>query len=270
VVEILPTAEHLGHVAAAFLARRSQGLLDFLADGDVDRFAANSAEGVEFCQVNRLRWLADAYVFSGLARFWQGDWDEAADLLRAAATVAVPPIYVGRYSATLLTFLAWAGDGNGFDRLLAELRSTFARMGIEQSLGTVAVTLAEVEGYALLGRYDDAAAMYPVVEAMLDAGVVMRPPDLRIVPALAGVASGLAGDDRAADAHFEEARRLVAKLQPRQAPDVDLLHALAAMGAGGQGESDRARRFIEDAIAGYNGWGMSGHRARAEAALAAI
>jgi tetratricopeptide (TPR) repeat protein len=227
----LATAERLGHVPAVFLARRTLALLELLAGGDLDHFAAQAAEGVAFCRTHRLRWLADAHVFAGLGQIWRGDRDAARTHLEAAATTPVPPVYAGRYSATLLTFYAWAGEEAAFDALLARLHSTFAALGLERSIGTVAVTLAEVEGQAVLGRFDRAAALYPDVAALLHEGIVLRPPDLRIVASLAGLAAGLAGDAATSREHFAEARRLVEALpHRRQASDVVALEALAAAG----------------------------------------
>ena len=263
---VLPLAQRVGHVAATFLARRSAGLLGVLADGDLDAFTARAEEDVDFCRRNRLRWLADAYVFAGLGRFWNGDWDGAGRHLEAASGAPVPPVYAGRYSATLLTFLAWRGDGPAFDRLLDQLRSEIAGLDLKESLGTLAVTLAEVEGQALLGRVDATAALYPDVLAQMEAGVALRPPDLRIVAALAGLAAGAAGDREAAATHFREARRLVATLpHRRQAPDVDVLEALARQVLDpGDGA---ARSLLTRAVDGYEALGMGGHRAWARAAL---
>ena len=221
-------AERVKHWPAVFLARRSASLFDYVIDGDVDRFARQAEEGVAICLDQRLRWLADAHVFAGLAGFWRGDRQSAAEHLRAAAATAAPPIYTGRYSATLLTYLAWVGDADAFDTLVEELHRAFERQGFVHTLGTMAVTLAEVEGLALLGRSAAAAARYPQVLAILEDGVVVRPPDLRIVAALAGLAAALSGDREAAKEHFQEARRLLVALPfPRQAPDVDFLQAIA-------------------------------------------
>ncbi|HEX2024013.1 MAG TPA: AAA family ATPase, partial [Acidimicrobiales bacterium] len=115
--EALPLAHRLGHVAGVFLARRSTAILDFLSTGDLERFAGQAVEGLEFCRTHRLRWVADAHVLAGLAHFWGGDWDRAAHHLRAGAAAPAPPIYAGRYSATLLTFYAWSGDVEAFDVL---------------------------------------------------------------------------------------------------------------------------------------------------------
>jgi hypothetical protein len=259
---VVPVAERIGHLPAIFLARRSAALLDLVTGGDVERFAAYADEGVELCRSARLRWLADAHVFAGLARFWRGVWDAASGHLRAAATAPAPPIYTGRYSATLLIFLAWTGDAVAFDALLDDIGRGIASLGVDRTLGSIAVTLAEVEGHALLGRDEAAAALYPDVTALLDEGLALRPPDLRVLHALAGLAAGLGGDLETADGHFAEARRLVAALpHPRQAPDIDFLHGLALLGR----HPERARPLLSEATAGYEALSMPGHRARAEA-----
>ncbi len=258
VEETLPLAERVGHQAAVFLARRSVGLLDLVSAGDLKRFAAQAADGLAHCQAHRLRWLPDAHVLVGLAAFWAGDWDTAASQLEAGSTAPAPPVYAGRYTATRLLFLAWRGDHDAFDRLLAELHRTFDDMGRPQTLGTMAVTLAEVEGQALLGRRRAAADLYPAVAAVLDAGVILRPPDIRIVDALVGLAAGLAGDQAVATRHFDNARRLATSLpHRRQHPDLDLLEALAA-------EPLRARPLLDRAAAGYGALGMPRHQALAQ------
>jgi tetratricopeptide (TPR) repeat protein len=256
--ESLAIAERVGHVAGVFLARRSTGLLDLVETGDLDRFTASAAEGLAFCEQNRLRWLADAHVMLGLARFWAGDWAGASEHLRAALLAPAPPVYAGRYSATLLTFLAWAGNGAAFDRVRAGIRVDLDRAGAGPTLGSLAVRLAEVEALALLGRRREAAALYPAVVAAIDGGLVLRPPDLRVVEALAGLAAGVAGERALAQGHFERARQLVASLpHPRQAPDIDVLEGVAL--------ADDA--LLARAAEGYRTLGMPGHQARAEGAL---
>jgi hypothetical protein len=267
VAECEPLAERVGHLPGTFLARRARHLLDVMESADLERFAAEAAADVEFCRANRLRWLADAHVFAGLAAFWLGDWGEAANHLRAATTVAAPPVYAGRYSATLLTLHAWNGDGKAFDRLRAEIRSCVAGLGLERSIGTLATDLAEVEGLVLLGRQAEAAARYPVVTALIGEGVVLRPPDLRIVPALAGATAALAGDRAASEEHFAEARLLLDTLpHPRERPDVDVLEALTL----GATEGQRARARLQDAVEGYQELGMHRHAEAAERRLAAL
>lgn len=262
--ETLPMAERIGHVPAVFLARRSANLVDLVVTGDLERFAASAAEGLAFCRDHRLRWLADAYVLVGLVEFWRGDWAVASDHLEAALTTPAPPVYAGRYGASLLAALAWAGDHTSFDRVLATIRADLQRIGPGPTLGATAVTLAEVEGQALLGRHQAAAALYPAVVSALDAGYALRPPDLRIVEALAGVAAGLAGDHGRAGAHFARARSIVTTLpHPRQRPDVDFLQGLSLAGA----DARRGRDLLEAAAAGYGELGMPRHRARAEAAM---
>jgi hypothetical protein len=259
--ETLPLAERVGHVAAVFLARRSTGLLDFVETGDLDRFAAHAGEGLAFCRASRLRWLPDAHLLVGLAAFWAGDWESADGHFEAASTAPAPPVYAGRYTATRLLFLAWRDEHDAFHHVLEELRQTFDRMGNPQTLGTLAVTLAEVEGQALLGRRRAAAELYPAVVAALDAGVVLRPPDLRIIDALAGLAAGLAGEHTLARTHFDVARRLAASLpHARQLPDLDLLEALVA-------EPERRRPLRVKAAAGYRALGMPAHEARAAQSL---
>ncbi|MGH9278010.1 MAG: ATP-binding protein, partial [Acidimicrobiales bacterium] len=224
--ETLPRAERVGHVAAGFLARRSAALLDFVATGDVERFRAQAFQGVAFCEEHGLRWLPDAHVFAGLACFWAGDREAASAHLSAASAAAAPPVYAGRYSAPWLTFLAWQGDAEGFDALAAEVHAALAELNAGPTLGSMAVTLAEVEGQALLGRRAAAAERYGAVVDILAAGVVLRPPDLRVVAALAGVAAACAGEHAAAERHFAEARRLVARLpHPRETQDVELLES---------------------------------------------
>ena len=264
VAETLPMAERVGHGPAVFLTRRSADLVDLVVTGDLERFAASAAEGLAFCRDHRLRWLADAHVLVGLAEFWRGHWDVASDHLEAALITPAPPVYAGRYGASLLTFLAWAGDHTSFDRVLAAIRTDMQCIDAGQTLGSLAVTLAEVEGQALLGRHEAAAALYPAVVSALDAGIALRPPDLRIVEALAGVAAGLAGDHARAGAHFQRARHVALDLpHPRQGPDLDLLEAVSLGGTDGT----RSRALLESAAAGYDALGMPRHRATAEAAM---
>jgi tetratricopeptide (TPR) repeat protein len=271
VADCEPQAERIGHLPGAFLARRTRVLLDLVATGDLERFASGAAADVAFCRANRLRWLADAYVFAGMAAFWLGDWDQAAAQFRAGASVPAPPVYAGRYNATLLTFHAWNGDGEAFDRLRADIRSSVSRLGLEQSVGTLAADLAEVEGLLVLGRHAEAAARRALVTATMADGLVLRPPDLRIVAALAGATAALAGDLGASQAHFAEARRLVDELpHPRERPDVDLLEALALLGAGRKDGVGRARALLGDAVEGYRALGMERHARVAEGRAATL
>lgn len=124
-------------------------------------------------------------------------------------------------------------------------------------------TLAEIEGQAVLGRRDAAAALYPAVVEILDREIVLRPLDLRLVEALAALAAAGGGDWAAAERHLAVAHQQ-AKALPnrREQPDLDRFEAIVLTWRGGAGDLRRARVLLDQAAAGYAALGMPRHAER--------
>jgi hypothetical protein len=178
-----------------------------------------------------------------------------------------PTAYVGRYTASLLCFTAWRGDAEEFDRLVASHRRDVSATGVlDQSLGRMAFALAELEGQAVLGRRDRAAALYPAAADALAGQVVLRPMDLRLVEVLAALAAGAGDHWRVADQHIGRAREQIDTLpQRREAPDVDRFEALLLTWRARSGDRRRAEALLERAVRGYRTAGMHRHAELAEA-----
>jgi tetratricopeptide (TPR) repeat protein len=120
---------------------------------------------------------------------------------------------------------------------------------------------AAVEALWLLGEKDEAARHYPAIVAYGPmTGTAVRTWDARLLETLAGIAATAGRDWEAAERHFALAIELADAL-PHLVEQADARRFFAQMLAerGGEGDRERARELLADAIARYGALGMPMH-----------
>jgi tetratricopeptide (TPR) repeat protein len=236
---------------------RNVAVLDVVATGDLDTFAARTEEDLQRCRAGGLRWLADAEAGAGQVAFWRGDPDRAVRHFEEAVRLEPAGAYRGRYHAPLLRVLAHLGERRRFQELWAALVCPDPA-----ALGGRLATLAAAEGMAVLGDRDAAAALADEVERVLASGLVLTFVDLRLTRTVAGLA---AADPDVADAHFAAAVAHADALPHR----IEAAEARRFWGAVllDRGDHARGRTLLTEAAQRYRRLGMSRHRAVTEACL---
>jgi DNA-binding CsgD family transcriptional regulator len=254
-----PMAERLAHSGAATTVCRWR-ILERAAAGDLSGAEAAAADHLRLNRRSSMPFRSDSLVWRGLVAFWRGDWDTAAAALDQAAANEKPD------SATTgaplgLSFLlaAYRGDRTACSALLPRLAAVRPRHGEPTGIGRWTCLLAEVEGRALLGD-SHTADLYPLVQQVIDAGVVLRGYDSRLVHTIAGLCAAAGRRWSVAERHFTVAIDTADRL-PHQVERLDArrwyAHALAMRDTAA--DHARAGDLLQEALTGYERLGMARH-----------
>ncbi len=262
--EATELAERLGHLPARWLAHRSS-LLETQIAGDLEQFERFGARDREL--ISGLPWDSGSLVFSAEAAFRRGRWDEAIrdheKAVEQEVSEALRPGDVGM----LLLALAYAGDRDRAMALYAEEEPSLTGIGETASIGTDIFLTAAVEALWLLGEKDEAARWYDaILEYRSKTGTIVRTWDARLLETIAGIAAAAGRNWETAERHFETAIA-VAEALPHaiEAADVRRFYAQMLAERGADGDRDRARALITDAVDRYRRLGMPRHASMTEA-----
>lgn len=266
--QLEPLASRLRHVPAILWGGRHRAVVELLATADLARFEAFAVRDLELCVSNALRWVSDSHTYLGLLGFWRGRWEDRRHLEEAAA-LEVPGAYTGRNVAYLFLQLAYAGDREGARAVLGPRRSALPRAGRKNGLGAWVLALAAVEGLAVMGDREEAAALYPLVVEAMATETLLRFLDVRLIETVAGIAASAGGRWEEAEGHFGRAARLAEELPNRiEQSDVRRFHAAMLVERDRPGDRGRAAALLARAVEGYRAIGMRGHERLAEEMLA--
>lgn len=205
-------------------------------------------------------WLTSlGHTRVGLATFWRGRWPEALAEFEEAARVEVR-VATGGHLSRLLLIHAYLGDRSTTLEMLDRAQADFPVLG-RPSTGTAwGLAATAVEALTLLGRRDEAGALYDTMAEMGATGVLMRSWDFRLVATLRGMAASGRGEWEIAERHFEEALQASRRLPLRhEEPEACRFYAQMLLTRGRPGDRDRAQALGERALAGYDELGMPAH-----------
>jgi hypothetical protein len=125
---------------------------------------------------------------------------------------------------------------------------------------------AAVEALAVSGARDQAAALYPVAAEAAESPAVIRYITKSLPHTTAGIAAACGAQWEHAATHFETALRQAHDLPHRlEQPEVRRWFAWMLLERGAEGDRERARTLLDEAIAAYGALGMPRHRALAAA-----
>lgn len=267
--ELDPMAERLGNLAGLTWGRRARAGLELLADPDLTRFAAFARRDVDFCESAGMRWASDSYTFLGLAEFWRGRWEEAEAHLTEAGRREITPPYRGRNAAYLFLYHAYASRRHDAMAMLDS--ADLPRPGQENALGPWMMMLAAVEGPAVMGERQEAAALYPSVLEAMATGSAIRFLDVRFLDTVAGIAAGAGDRWDAAQSHFEAALHLASVMPNRlEQAEARRFYGQMLIERDAPGDLARAAPLVAEAVHGYRQLRMPRHQALAEGLLAQV
>jgi hypothetical protein len=122
-----------------------------------------------------------------------------------------------------------------------------------------------VEALYLCGLHDQAAALSPLVERVLEIGSRWITFDGRLVETRAALAAAAGRRWEEAERHFALAREVAEKMSNRlELADLRRLHARMLLERGDSGDHARAAEMLEAALAAYRTFGMPAYAAEAE------
>jgi len=264
--EATELAERLGHLPARWLAHRSAWLETQMA-GEFEPFERFVERDREL--ISGLPWGSGSLSFAAEAAFRRGEWDAAIRLRDEAVEQEVSEALRPGDVGMLLLTLAYACDRERAMRLYAAEEPGITGIGETASIGTDILLTAAVEALWLLGEKDEAARWYDaILEYRSKTGTVVRTWDARLVETIAGIAATAGRNWETAERHFETAIAEADALPHAiEAADARRLYAQMLAERGGDGDAERARALLADAIVRYRRLGMPKHVAITEELL---
>ncbi|HWI00699.1 MAG TPA: hypothetical protein VNT27_10240, partial [Propionibacteriaceae bacterium] len=260
-------AQRLGHLGATFLLLlyRSREAVTL---GDLESLAALGPQIVDVCQRGSLPWLYVGHLCLGLVAHWRGDAVRAEAEIRRAVELEAPGAFSGSSTSILVRHLAHVGRAEEVMAIYQSERSKLPSPDRVNSHGAWNRLLGLVEALYLCGFSDDASALSPLVEKVLEHGPDWITFDGRLVCTRAGVAAAAAGRWEAAERHFAEAE-LHAKDMNNRLEETELrrLRARMLLDRSGPGDSARAKELLEQAHIDYRTFEMPTYAAATERML---
>ena len=252
-------AARLGYERAEAWARVSRGLRELVQTGDIDAFEVFARWYRDWCQRVDYPWDFVAYSHLGLCQFWRGHWEDAPEnfeiSLRIDRERPTPFFPWGNY----FMVLAYAGDPRAL-RLFEERRSTMPRPRPVNHCGSWVALMRVIEGFAMLGRREEAAELYPLAKAAIETGTVIEFFSTQMPQIPAGIAAACGEQWDAAEQHYQTALRQSQELPHKMAqPEVRRWYSRMLIDRAAPGDLDKARTLLAEAKDMYQRIGMPRH-----------
>ena len=236
-----------------------------LARGELKSAQAHLAKSIDTWKA-QFPWVSFFYSALGRVQVRTGGVSAAWDNFEEAVRLEPVGCYTGYDQGQQLLGMAYAGEEVD-DARMAHLKKLLPRSGAETGTGTKAVLLCLVEALAVMGRPDDAAELYPLMQEKLDPEMVFLF-DLGPIEKVAGIAASCGQQWPQAEAHFEKSLRQVHEIPHRiEQPEVRRWYARMLLDRDGTGDAEKARHLLNEALAAYKELGMPKHVEMAEALL---
>jgi hypothetical protein len=195
-----------------------------------------------------------------MAEFFRGHWDKALHDSEAAWSHEAPTHFKQINVGLRFRLRAYSGDREGALALLNEHHEMFAHAGEANTYGAWALALLAIEGLAVLGERDRAAALYPLVRELIATGAICMVLISRFPQNAAGIAAAAAHHWDAAEEHFRIALQQ-AESFPNQLEQAETrrFHAMMLLDRAASGDIETARTLLGEALETYTCIGMRRH-----------
>jgi hypothetical protein len=125
--------------------------------------------------------------------------------------------------------------------------------------------LGFVEALYLCGLHEEAAALSPLMERVLEHGKTWLTYDGRLLETRAGLVAAAARRWDDAERQFGIAREVAEQMSNQlELADLGRLHAKMLLARGGKGDHERAAEMLQHALSAYRTFGMPAYAAEAE------
>jgi tetratricopeptide (TPR) repeat protein len=265
----LGVAERLGHLGAAFMV-----LCDRIREaamlGDLPQVETLGPQILDTGVRGGLPWRYVGNIYLGLAAHWRGNAERAEVELRNAVALEPPAAFAGQSVSLLARHLAYQGRADEVLELFESARSESRLPSLDRvnGIGSWNCMLGFVEALYLCGLYDQAAALSPLVDGVLELGKRWITFDGRLVETRAGLAAAAGRRWDEAERHFAIAREVAERMPNRlELTDLGRLHAQMLLDRGNAGDYARAATMLEEARSAYRAFGMPAYAAETELLL---
>jgi tetratricopeptide (TPR) repeat protein len=267
--ELQPLADRIGYFVAQILAERLEGVMAYRGTGDLDAYEKFALHDLERCKEADVAWISNSYGFLSAHAMWRGRLDEALEYATRAIDREPPGGFNGWTTPLALLIRIHLGRRDEAMAMIDGLRDRLPVAGIPAPWGSWCILHGTVEGLALLGEREAAAALYPLVlETNRTGSTFANVYMIRLTETVAGIAAHAARLWDQAEAHFIEAMKIADEM-PIRTEQAEARYYFATMLAERDREDDgkRAREIGEEALEIYREIGMPLHVERTEALL---
>ena len=260
----LGIAGRLGHIGATFIVLCDQIRAAAML-GDLSQVEALGPQILDIGERGGLPWRFVGYVYLGLAAHWRDNAERAEAELRKAVEMEPPGAIGGQSGSLLARHLAYQGRTQEVMELFEAARPGLPSLEVNSGIGPWNGMLGFVEALYLCELYEEAAALFPLVEGVLEIGKRWITFDGRLVETRAGIAAAAAGRWETAERYFNMAREAAEETSNRlELADLDRFHARMLLDRGDTGDYARAAEMLEKALAAYRDFGIPAYAAEAE------
>jgi class 3 adenylate cyclase/tetratricopeptide (TPR) repeat protein len=259
----LGLAERLGHLGAAFMVLSDR--IRFAAMlGDLPQVEALGPQIVDIGERGGLPWRYLGHLYLGLAAHRRGNAERAEAQLRSALQLEPPGAFAGQSAAVLARHIANDGRAGEVMDLFGSARSKLPRLDRVNGIGSWSCLLNFVEAFYLCGLNEEAAALSPLVEGVLELDKRWISFDGRLAVTRAGLVAAAARRWDEAERHFGVAREIAEQMRNRlELADLDRLEAGMLLDRG-EADHDRAAEMLQEALSAYRAFGMPTYAAEVE------
>ena len=265
--EAIRIADKIGHQETSVLAPVVKLHHEMARTGDLHAGLVRANAAIDRWSSRPSPWTAALHLSRGLCLIEMGDLEGAAAEFQESFRFEqsfLQPIANG----CLALALALAGDRDRAAAILAEVESEFLTLRPDSLLSRRLEASLCACALAVMGEVDLLAQMYPVLEEMI--GRVREYGYFSEVPsaAVAGLSATAGKRWEEATAHYEAALDACAEAHLRvQEPKVRYWYARMLLDRDQHGDREKARGFLEEAIAQFREIGMPKHLELAEELL---
>jgi tetratricopeptide (TPR) repeat protein len=230
--------------------------------------AARESHALGRALASGFRFLDDLFLGNNI--LYRGRSAEAVAHFRTATDLEPKCFFSGCSVSSLAWALAHEGDAAAHDLLAATLVHLPKRGGLAR-FGSWVALVNVVETFALVGRRDEAAALFPSTEGLAATGVhCYSTGTATMFATAAGVAAACAREWTRAEAHHQRAIQQADASYRICQPDARAWYADMLLARNDSGDRERARVLLAEALSLYQSIGMPGFAQRASARLASL
>jgi class 3 adenylate cyclase/tetratricopeptide (TPR) repeat protein len=260
----LGLAERLGHLGAAFMVLADRIRVAAML-GDLPQVEALGPQILDIGERGGLPWRYLGHLYLGVAAHRRGNAGRAEAQFRKAVELEPTSAIAGQCAGALARHLAHYGRADEVMELFESARSKLPSLDRVNGIGSWSGLLNFVEAFYLCGLNEEAAALSPLVEAVLELDKRWVSYDGRLAMTRAGLAAVTARRWEEAERHFGIAREVAEQMGNRvELADLCRLHARMLLDRGGAGDHERASGMLQEALSAYRTFGMPAYAAEAE------
>ena len=257
-----PLATKIGQGYSIALCLSTRTWLEFVREPNLAKLEAGfQAVAKSDAKARFPFWEVLSEVQLSALDFVRGDW--AGALSRAHTAARIDPqmsSIQGFGEGALFRQMAYSGDRDGALALLEKHRASLPVSGRENIRGSWWMLALVVEGLFMLGEQAQVGQLYSLVREMIDTGAVVIWPIPRYTHTIAGLAAAGAHQWKAAEDHFEVARRQSDFFPDRpERAEICRFHAMMLRDRDDPGDRNKAQTLLGEALETYRHIGMPRH-----------